>query len=156
MKYVIRIWVILLLNNHSAVGQSPAAADMTDKYLKNIIDSCLLKLYPDSDEHVLENGRNYRYLSFRLTIKDKTDTIEMINFGENSTHRPSLTLLLFISSRELVDQIMLCQRSLESDLKALTDFFSRHEPVAERYKLEMIDIWVQSRKGIIKTDCHIH
>ena len=156
MKYIIRILVILLLNNHSAIGQPSIAADKTDKYLNNIIDSCLLKIYPDSDENVLGNGRNYRYLSFRLTINDKGDTIKMVNFGENSTHRPSLILLLLISKNKLVDEILLCQRPLEIDLKALTNFYFRHDPIAERYKVEMIGIWLQSRKGIIRTDCYIH
>jgi hypothetical protein len=149
--------VFICLTNSSLIAQiqKNSGIDIMGNYTNHIIDSCLLMLYPDTDEHVLGSGRNYRYLSFRLAIENRLDTVRIINFGENTTHRPCLMLLLILSNGQILDQSLLCQRSLDSDLVAFKRFFDLH-PIREKYQLEIMDIWIQSRKGIIKTDCYIH
>jgi hypothetical protein len=157
MKHIFCFLLLLCLGSYSLIAQNPkdSGTDITDTFSNHIIDSCLLSLYPNADEHILGHGRNYRYLSFRLAIENKPDSVKIINFGEKSTHRPSLMLVLVISNSKLVNQILLCRHSLDSDFAPLKGFFALY-PIKEKYKLEILDIWVQSRKGVIRTDCYIH
>ena len=154
MNYKIIVFIFFILNNYSSTAQ--LSSDIKDHFSDSIVSAYLLKLYPNPDENVLGNGRNYKYLSFRLPIEKKIDTIKILNFGENSTHRPSLMLLLIISGNLNSKQLLLGFESLESDLVSIKDFFLLYPDIRKKYKLEILDIWLQSRKGIIKTDCYIH
>ncbi|MHA4811760.1 hypothetical protein ACX0G9_26925 [Flavitalea flava] len=154
MNYKIILPVFLILSSISSVAQ--ISSDIKDHFSDSIVSSYLVKLYPSLDENVLGNGRNYRYLSFRLPIENKSDTIEILNFGENSTHRPSLMLVLIVSGNSSSKQLLLGLESLELDLASIKNFFLLYPGVKKRYKLEILDIWLQSRKGVIKTDCYIH
>lgn len=153
MNYKLVLSIVLSLNHYSSIAQTDS--NLKDHF-SDSISAYLLKLYPNPAENVLGNGRNFKYLSFRLPVKNKSDTAEMLNFGENSTHRPSLMLLLIVSGHVNLKQVLLGFESLESDLATIKDFFLLYPDMKEKYKLELLDIWLQSRKGIIKTDCYIH
>lgn len=156
MKYIIYIMPIFCLFGKPVKAQTFTGSDIVDKYTNQVIDSCLLKLYPDADENILGRGRNYRYFSFKGRIENKPDTIEIMNFGDNSTHRPALMLIAVRSNNVLHDEFLLCQQSLAYDLDVFRRFFGLYASIRESYQLEMIEIWVQSRKGILRTGCYIH
>jgi hypothetical protein len=154
MKCKLFLSILLILYNYSSIAQT--GNDIRDHFSDSIISAYLLKLYPNRDENVLGNGRNYKYLSFRLPIANKFDTIKILNFGENSTHRPSLMLILIVSRNSSSKQLLLGVKSLELDLVSIKDFFLLYPDLKEKYKFEILDIWLQTRKGIIKTDCYLH
>lgn len=154
MNYKIILFIFFILNSYSSTAQ--IRSDIKDHFSYSIISAYLLKLYPNPDENVLGNGRNYKYLAFRLAIENNVDTIKILNFGENSTHRPSLMLILVVSGSSSSKQLLLGLKSLESDLASIKDFFLVYLGIKKKYKLEILDIWLQARKGIIDTDCYIH
>jgi hypothetical protein len=154
MNYKSILSIVIIFNNYSSIAQT--GSDIKDHFCDSILSAYLLKLYPNPDENILGSGRNYKYLSFRLPIENKSDTVKILNFGENSTHRPSLMLLLIVSGHINSKQVLLGFESIESDLAIIKDFFLLYPDIKKKYKLEILDIWLQSRKGIIKTDCYIH
>jgi len=154
MNLKIILYPLLILNIFSLKAQF--CNEIKDHFSDSLVSSYLLKLYPDPRENVLGNGRNYRYLSFSLPIKSELDTIKILNFGENSTHRPCLMLLLIVSRNINSKQLLLGLDSLESDLESIKTIFRLYTEIREKYKIEILDIWLQSRKGIIKTDCYLN
>lgn len=149
MKYLV-FYLFVMFFAKSLMAQNELTKNY---YIDSIINNFFLLNYPDDD--IKGNGRYYEYNSFRLPIKNRADTIKIINFGENSTHRPRLMMVLITSLNKPIRQYILGKESAEYDLNTLENLFLLF-PLQEDFKLEILDIWLQSRKGILKTNCYIH
>ena len=156
MKIGIYLWLTILISNFSANAQSTKCEKISDSIINKTIDSCLLKLYPDPDEEILRDGRNYRYQSFNLPIPDIFDTIKVFNFWENSTHRPSLMLFTIVSSSKIKYQFLLCNQSIDLDLSVIKSIFYFYPQIVEKYKLKFLEIWLEAREGILNTRCYLY
>jgi hypothetical protein len=78
--------------------------------------------------------------SLALAMENKPDTIEVINFGQYTTHTPSLMIILVLSNHKALGQFLFCQQSFDGDLDAFNRFFALYKPIREKYKLEILDI----------------
>jgi hypothetical protein len=154
MKAIIWQGALLYFFCNSIYAQTKS--EINDQFDSSIISKYLLKLYPDTDENVLGSGRHYDYVSFYLPVKTTRDTFKILNFGENTTHRPSLMLILVKSEKSNLREILLGEKSIETDLVILRNLFDSYVALEKNYKLEILDIWLQSRKGIEETSRYLH
>jgi hypothetical protein len=137
-----------------------------DKYSDSLVLSYLISYFPDdsiSKKEITRNGktwnirRYYDYVSFALPIENKSKCIKIVNFGAFIEHSPSFMLIMRMSGYFAVEHFVLGQESLEKDLITIQKMFSSlSNEVQEKYKLEVMDIFLQSKRGITQTSCYLH
>lgn len=146
-------------------SQKPDAYKAVTNYEDSVILRLLTKYYPGdsiSKKHIVINGeikdikKYYGYLSFRLPI-NKSGEIRIINFGTYSEHNPNFMLVLKCFGDKKEESFVLGKNNLEEDLKLLDNLFSSFlQAVDEKYKLEILNLFLQCKQGILQTHCFIY
>ncbi|MBN9386217.1 MAG: hypothetical protein J0H74_35995 [Chitinophagaceae bacterium] len=110
----------------------------------------------DTTNGKVRTGRNfYSYESFHLRINDIL-SIFLINFGLYDSEGGNYVVII---DKEKSDKtyLFLGKNSLEDDLAQLNKYFmSKKSILKNRYKLEILDLFLRCKKGQIKTPVYIH
>ena len=166
MRYKKYLFVIVfgLMSNYG-FSQKPDGCKNITNYEESVILRLLIKYYPSdsiSKKHLVINGKinnikkYYGYLSFRLPI-NKNEEIRIINFGTYSEHNPNFMLVLKRFGDNLEESFVLGKNNLEQDLKLLDNLFSSFlKGVDEKYKLEILNLFLQFKQGVLQTHCFIY
>jgi hypothetical protein len=161
-RYVWLVSFTLFFINYS-VAQKKDIGDSITNHEDSIALSLLVKYFPNdsiaNQELIIDGKKNkikkyYAYLSFSLTL-NKSKKIRIINFGTYAEHNPHFILIMKLSNNIISRSSMLGKEKLEKDLSSLGLFFNSLS-VTEKYKLEMLDIFLQTRRGKLITDKYLH
>jgi len=154
------VLIILLVVGLSALVKSQENSKSCD----SLALSFLHENYPkdfigfrnDTINGKVRTGRNfYSYESFRLCINDER-SIFLINFGLYDSEGGNYVVII---DKDKSDKtyLFLGKGSLEDDLTQLNKYFiSKTSILKNRYKLEMLDLFLRCKKGQIKTPVYIH
>lgn len=153
-----------IMFNYSFAQKSNSCKTIT-KNEDSVILSLLVKYFPNdsiSNKHLIINGKindiqkYYGYLSYRLSL-NKNAEIRIVNFGTYIEHNPNFMLVIKMSDNNIEDSFVLGKGKLEDDLQLIEKLFSSSlNTVNENYKLEILEIFLQSRLGVLQTKCYIH
>jgi hypothetical protein len=133
---------------------------------KKVLMNCLKMLYPNDDftdrevtmGSSVDTVRNYyHYNSFKLSFEGKEDSLIIINFGAYIEHSPVYMLVFKVSGDKIKNQLLLGNQSLKNDLESLQIIYSCWSlKIDEKYKLEILDIYLQAKQGRVKTITYNH
>ncbi len=166
LKMVLTVWLTLLFMDIEA--QIPKEYQNKDRYSDSIALDYLRNAYPGRHigysaitlNNETKNVRNYNsYVAFELPIQvnDITiDTIRVVNFGVTSEHDPCFMLVLHYTNKA-VKHFVLGKAALNNDVKKLQRFLkSLKGRVKENHLIEIWDLFVKCKQGIIFTPLYIH
>jgi hypothetical protein len=128
--------------------------------------SCLKKIYPNENflEREVARGNSidtvrnyYHYNSFSLSFGRDNEDLVIINFGAFIEHSPVYMLVFKVTGQNFGNQLLLGNQSLENDLKSLQSVFCCWGlKINEECKIEILDIYLQSKQGKLKTSIYKH
>ncbi len=101
-------------------------------------------------------GRDYYcYMSFRLQLHDSS-TVFLMNFGAYDSEGKNYIMVVDkLANKKFF--FFLGENSFEEDLNKLSTYFkSKGKELKEKYKLEICDLFLRSRRGQIETPKYIH
>ena len=167
IKYKKSLFVILfaILVNYG-FSQKLSICNNITPVEDSIILRLLVKYYPNDSiakKYLVINGKinnikkYYGYLSFRLAL-DKNFEVRVINFGTYSEHNnPNFMLVLKYCEDNLEESFVLGRNNLEKDLKQLNNFFSFFfKTEDEKYKLDILYLFLQCKRGVLRTNTFIY
>jgi hypothetical protein len=164
-RNLVLIVVLAIVSNYS-IGQKRNNQQSIDRYSDSIVLSYLIKYFPNDSlwkKEIIRNGKvqkirkYYDYVSFSLPVENTTKIIKIVNFGALIEHTPSFMLVMKMSDNVAEEHFVLGKESLEEDLITMQQLFSSlPTAVKEKHKLEVMDIFLQSRLGIGQTSCYIY
>lgn len=165
---LIYIFILCIVVFPKIYGQPQRKYQKIDTYSDSIVLKYLNSTYPNDSlgwSQIILKGKKqavrnyYDYLAFSLPVKMEkvgTDTIKMINFGPNADHRPCFTLVLH-KSDNVTDYFILGRETFISDILKLQNFTSKlGGEVKEKCLIEIWDLFVKCRQGIIYTPLYVH
>ena len=153
----------LVISSIFCSGQKNIDYQTIDNYSDSIALSYLMQFYPTDSlakKEILIDGavqkvkRYYSYLSFNLPFKYR---IKVISFGALIEHTPSFMLVIRKLDNNAEEHFVLGRTSLEEDLMRIHQLFSSlPSQVSDKYKLEILEIFLQCKRGITQTARYIH